>query len=631
VADPWCQPELRRALSQRGEVGAASLRAWAAEGRGPKARAAALLVADLLDAGWSVDLDPGGQPTFTRPEGAGPDRRARVELERARAAQLREPAVRGFISRMEAARLHAGGLRSVVDALADGRRLAAALEAAAGDVDALTRVIRPRVEVVEPEARCPTTGLLLSDLWRYLRHGWASPYRAAPGRGLAILIRDDGAPGAPVMGIGMLGSSPAQIRARDTWIGWEPSQVLARCRDAPTVELHRWLLSELQAELSDVYVADLLEAGTLTPGELWAPSPAGIRALRAAAHAHAATHRRYGADPLRDTPRAAEPGDGAAWRWERAARTPLMMAKRCALLASLLEARTHLPPLPASPEALQRSARTGPAAQAILTVARRAKARRMGSGIAEISVCGAVDPYRPLLAGKLVALLMAGAEVRGAWEQRYAGRLSQVASAVAGRPVHRGGTLGALVTTSLFGPGAQYNRVHGPAVASADRVGPGIRFQRVGGTLGFGTGHISPATRGALAAVVTERRGGAAPTSRMSEGVNPRMRLTREGLELLGLPANTILRHGDPREVYVVELGESGRAWLRGEVSDPRLFAPATLGTEGRRDTEELTHHWLRRWLQGRLRPEVLAKVAVHRTSRPPRHGARVQLPPIDD
>ncbi len=576
-----------------------------------------------------MELGAEGRPAFARPEEAGQLARTRRELDRGRAAQLREPAVREFIHRMEASRLHGGALRSVFDALADGGRLADALEAAQGDVDALARVIRPRVEVVEPGVRCASTGLLLSDLWRYLRHGWASPYRAAPGRGLAVLIRDEGAPGAPVMGIGMLGSSPAQIQARDAWIGWEPSQVLARCKDSPRTELHAWLHHELEAELSDVYTADLLEAGTLTPGELWAPSLSGIRALRAAALAHAANHRRHGVDPLRRGATSAAGGDAGAW--ERAARTPLLTAKRCALLASLLDARAHLPPPSASREELSATARSSAGAQAILTVARRAKARRMGTGIAEISVCGAVDPYRPLLAGKLISLLMAGAEVRGAWAARYGDSPSQVASAMAGRPIYRGGTLGVLTTTSLFGPGAQYNRVRGPARATGGQAGSGLRFTRVGSTAGFGSGHLSAATRAALADVVTERRGGAAPTSRMAEGVNPRMRITREGLELLGLKANVVLQHGDPRAVYAVELGASARAWLRGEAGDPGLYAPAARGPRGRLDTEEATRHWIRRWVAGRLHPEVLAKVAAHRTTRPPRHGARVRLPPIDD
>jgi hypothetical protein len=223
---------------------------------------------------------------------------------------------------------------------------------------------------------------------------------------------------------------------------------------------------------------------------------------------------------------------------------------------------------------------------------------------------------------------MAGAEVRAAWERRYGEADAQVASAMAGRPVQRGGTLGVIGTTSLYGPGAQYNRAEAPQHAGDGRAAHRARFRRIGATRGYGTSHLSPATREALARLVAEARGGARPTSRMAEGVSPRLRVAREGLELLGFDADALLQHGATRAIYVVELGAAARPWLRGEAEDPLLYAAPAVGPRGRAATDATARYWLERWVAPRLgRAELRAELRRHTQARPVRHGARVVLP----
>ena len=100
---------------------------------------------------------------------------------------------------------------------------------------------------------------------------------------------------------------------------------------------------------------------------------------------------------------------------------------------------------------------------AFLKVARKAKADRVGVAIADISVCGAIPPYNPLLGGKLAAMLAASPEVAAAYRDRYGAAVSDIASKMAGREVVRPADLVFLGTTSLFGRSSQYNRLRVPA------------------------------------------------------------------------------------------------------------------------------------------------------------------------
>jgi hypothetical protein len=228
--------------------------------------------------------------------------------------------------------------------------------------------------------------------------------------------------------------------------------------------------------------------------------------------------------------------------------------------------------------------------------------------------------------GKLISMLMVGPTVRRAWEHRYADAASEIASAVAGRPLRREARLGAIFTTSLYGRGAQYNRIALPSLRP-DRAGP--RYAFIGNTIGFGTTHIRPQTAAALSQLVAVARGGERLHSLFGEGVSPRLRRLREGLDRLGLPSEQLLQHGEARAVYAIALGDRATAWLRGEADDPQLYDE---GIDPPIGDAALLDHWRQRWLRPRLaRPDALAPLRAHRLTLPLRHGARVVLPPLDD
>ena len=105
----------------------------------------------------------------------------------------------------------------------------------------------------------------------------------------------------------------------------------------------------------------------------------------------------------------------------------------------------------------------------------------MGIAMADITVCGAVPPYNPILGGKLVAMLAASPEVVEAYRRRYRDAESEIASSMAGRPIVRPAELVFLGTTSLYGvASSQYNRVRVPADRVGGRPEAVIRYLELG-------------------------------------------------------------------------------------------------------------------------------------------------------
>src|SRR5215467_10741404 len=100
---------------------------------------------------------------------------------------------------------------------------------------------------------------------------------------------------------------------------------------------------------------------------------------------------------------------------------------------------------------------------AVTRVVRRAKADRVGTAIADLTVCGAVPPYNELLGGKLIAMLCVGPETVVEYRRKYGGIPSLIASSMAGKPVCRAADLAFIGTTSLYGQRpSQYDRITVP-------------------------------------------------------------------------------------------------------------------------------------------------------------------------
>ncbi len=596
--------------------------------------AALRVLIDLGVQGWRTRVRDGVVEVGTPPAAptsvdAAKARVRRQELIK-RDEQLRQPSVRRFVQEMEQPRLHAERFVSIFSLMRDGRELADGLRVAGRAsaehrLKALRTIVDPYIQFVTDDSRCPHTGIRLQDIWRYFRHTWSNQYSSTPGRTIAMLIRDRAAPMHPVIGIAAIGSPVVQIRERDLWIGWHPASFIDRAIEDPNPSIGTWLQQVVSEALNEIHTEDFVADGLVSVGELRHPTADTLLRLQAFGTEERRLHHRY-ARPTDYKRRVTGTSDGS--RWTAKAQTHLFRSRRALALADLLHARQVIdrflasPPTSAGVAALlaDREGRT-----VVARTLRKAKADRVGIAMADITVCGAIAPYSALLGGKLVAMLAASPEVVEAYRQRYATAESEIASSMAGRPIVRPADLVFLGTTSLYGAGSsQYNRIRVPAWRLGGNEDQEIRYIELGQSESFGTSQFSSATVAALVDIVQQSKRGQRVNSIFGEGVSPKLRKVREGLELLNFPAGRLLRHGRARVVYGVPLARNTREYLLG-LSRVADYPFSVWGTEA---SAEIAEWWRERWLSRRLAIDrVLAQVSGHTLVRPIRHGARVTLP----
>ena len=444
---------------------------------------------DLISQGWMPGCDDNGIYILPPDLSADSDDPSEIKSEVrnsfrfAVADQLLSPSVASFIRRMER--------NGIGQLFADGPELAGRVARMAED--GADPGILPVLELVTPEARDPFTRIKLQDVWRYTRLQWSIPYQQTPGRNVHYLIRDAAGPNRPVIGIAALGNAILGLSKRDDALGWSV-QSLAKRLDASTDEDKRRIAGHLvefmRSELSRVYADDFELSGMSMHDK--------VRYLEQA-EAEAASARRADLQQAGDertaeywlTRRAhelTESGQAEEADWPAIARTQLYRRKRAASLADTYRTLSVFADADVEhdPRRLAELLETEQGRRAVETVLRRIKQQALTENVMELITCGAVAPYNQLLGGKLVAMLMTSPQVVADVKKRYEGRVSLIASGMAGAPVTRTAALSVLTTSSLYAIGsAQYNRVRIPGELLG-RQGD-IRYQRVGSTDSFGT------------------------------------------------------------------------------------------------------------------------------------------------
>lgn len=549
-----------------------------------------------------------------------------------RDAQLRIHSVRDFVAKMETRRLTPKGWTSIFSLMRDGRELADKLRLVAMEPEGnkkaeyLRRTISPYLQAVEAGVKCELTGMYLTDIWRYFRHTWVSSYKSLPGRSMMVLIRDAAAPFHPVIGIAALGSSMAQQSLRDRWIGWESDTFIQSLRSNPTAEMAQWMRASIDRLIRSIYAEDFLRARLVKKTELRTPTKATIDKLRQYANRAMIAHRQ--------NPEAANHKNTTVSRnrpnWLLQAKTALFRSKRANTLARILEIRLAFTEAGASrrrAEAVTAIIASPKARSALKQLVRLVKAEHVGVDMMDIIVCGAIPPYNALLGGKLVCTLLCSPEIVNFYRSRYAKHSSIIASSMNGKSVVRPPNLVLLATTSLYGVGSsQYNRLRIPVVEAGGKTHTNLEFLELGISRGYGSYHFSQATIDYLETMLGRAGNGRKVNSIFGEGVNPLMRKIRDGLNLVGLSGDELLRHGNARVVYAVSLASNFREVLIGVAATPKYLLPLSRATA---TTQKLAEFWRGRWLTNRIKnPEILEIVEKHTLAYPITHGARVTLPP---
>lgn len=584
---------------------------------------AANIFIDLAKQGWLVNVESGvvqiARPT--NPLDPEADRQhIRQQLHAERDEQLRQESVRIFIKSMETNRFHNGKSVSIYALMRDGRDLVEKLRAR-------EKAIEPFVQFVRGEEKCEWTGLRLVDVWRYFRHTWATPYKSIPGRSMMVIVRDRAAKFHPVIGIAALSSAAVGLTVRDEAIGWTFRQVASRIIADPSPKYARWMLKITDEAINEIYKDDLLADGLLDLKNMTTPTTEMVQQLVMDARQHRKEHYRY--MQAGDYKGNEEASEVSSDDWETQARSLLFRAKREQELANLFQIRlslnTHFGTKITAGK-VKEFINTREGRVALTKLIRKAKADRVGTVIADLTICGAVPPYGDVLGGKLVAMLMTSPEVTEEYHRRYRKSPSIIASSMAGRPIQRPANLVYISTTSLYGRRPnQYDRITIPV----DRIQPGtsgvVRYEYLGRTKGIGTFQFGNSTVDEMKTLIEQTSQGQRVNSVFGEGVSPRLRKIRDGLDELGLPSNSLLDHGAPRLVYGVSLIENLADYLLGIDGKPRYVLRAS-STEGA--AERISDWWFERWCRPRTeKAEVLEEIAVHTPVYPVRHGARVKLP----
>jgi hypothetical protein len=557
---------------------------------------------DLISQGWTIReddegviLDAPGRAAVRLDDPEAAKESIRRSFAFAREAQLREESTRQFIEAMER--------RGIGRLFTSGSELATRLTQRGAEA------VQPELEVIDPGARDPAIGVLLQDVWRYARHYWSIPYQSTPGRNISYLVRDGALPDRPLIGIAALGNPVLGLSKRDDHYAWSAKGLERRLADFTSRKRREFagrLVRVLREAVGETYAADL----GVSSDPLRTPS-ATVAALeeierrsaadRLAELDAAGEHRSADYLLIRSAQHAADRGDVDSVEWEQVAQTALYRRKRAGTLADLYRALAALQELGFSERGgdLHRALADPDGRRAVETALRRIKQEALASNVMELITCGAVPPYRRVLGGKLVALLMLSGQVVRDVERRYGDRVSIIASAMAGRPICRPAKLALITTSSLYERygSSQYNRIKLDTQAGA------LSYRKIARTQSFGTVQFAPDTVHSLSDAARLSDANRREVNNLfGEGTSPKLRLIRAGLEALGLDANSFLRHNSRRIVYGAALCANTDDIILRMSRRPRYFLPP--GTAG---TETLATHWRERWLASRItRPDVL-------------------------
>lgn len=605
----------------------------------PALLASGAVIADLIDQGWLLKVKRKQRLIASRPTDADDEVRAhkRRRYQTAREAQLRQPATREFIAKMERGVLTSMGRHSIFSLMRDGRHLQSEIQSAINGSSGkrFEDLVRPYIQFVHSSTLCSITGLSLQDIWRYFRHTWSNPYESIPGRSMLFLVRDRAAPNHPVMGIGAISSAAVQLDARDRFIGWLGEDIVRKCQEIPDPEYADWALATIDKALQGTYRQDFLERGLL-PVRLPKNVPDTVIAkLRKLAAKSRDEH--YSRAEANLNKAGGDASGITAADWQRYARSPLFTHKRAREIAMLIETRNTLQAAFDGVSKVERiKALTASSAgrSAFLKVVRLARSMTVGTEIADLTVCGAVPPYNTLLGGKLVAMLAASPEVVLEYRRRYEAIPSIIASSMAGKAVVRPANLAFIGTTSLYGERPnQYDRTSYPCDIVGGPVGETVRYRYLTSpdrsrTSGVGTFQFGRDTKAAMEKFMSSTTNGRRVNNVFGEGTSPKLRSLRDGLDALGFGSDDLLEHGIEKVVYGVPLVSNvARYLLRLDEAPNYLFALS----EPAEGTKKIAQYWLERWAMPRMgRAETREKLLAHTLVRPVRHGARVVLPDND-
>lgn len=601
---------------------------------------------DLIEIGFEVRKNPDFKVVRPDPDQYKDDPQEYKEHEREilkkeRWAQFNEQSVRDFIRQMEGNQRENGrDHTSVKELITSGEALYEDLKSLQDKsreaiIEDLETEIRPSIQIARKGEKCDQTGLDLMDIWRYFRYTWLTPYNTVPGRNINFLIRDKARENDPVMGIASIASPMMNLTVRDEHIGWTidalddrldrkmrlheyeeqlPKEERSYEGQTRTETRREYLESEeewkarvdricadtrealeeaIEESIENIRYDDFIDNNPISGEQFENPDQQVFDVLSAIEQK---------AEQVIEEGEDANPEKMDSWK-ERG-ETALFRKKRARTLQKLLRDKQYFEVHAdqSDTQFIKQALEDEQGRRSIKTAMKQIKKRRAGAAMMNIMVCGAIPPYNHLLGGKLVGMALTGPKVINAYQDKYDDTVSKIASSMKGEPVVKDNEVVFYDTTGLFEVGsAQYDRIRVPTEKGQ------IEYKELGYTQGYGSIQFGPKCRKRLSQVTEFEEGRQVVRGRFGEGVAPRMRKIRRGLENCGLDGD-LLKHESKRIVYGVDLAEDATAYLRGETDDPEYYWQFE---NTKAEQQSIYNHWKERWASKRIqKPEILERIA---------------------
>lgn len=564
----------------------------------------------------------------------------RTILRKESRAQFKEESVRDFVRKMERDNTHSGNGGSILDLITDGADFyqdLAPLQGQSQDkiAEDLDDVVQPYIQKVVGGRKCSCTGLDLMDIWRYFRYTWLTPYNTVPGRNINFLIRNGAKRNDPVMGIASLASPMMNMSVRDDYIGWrieaveeqlqrkkrvhEYEEQLPEAKRSPdrktrSVTQTEWLETEKEYEervskfcsdmreslvdsirnaIVNIRYDDFVEEHPELSEESFVNPDERVIEILEEIEQEAEQTIEDGED---DNPEKMD-------SWKDRSETALFRKKRARALQKLLRDRKYFQKHTdqADEEFIHTGLNNDTGRRAVKTALKEIKKERVGASMMNIMVCGAIPPYNRILGGKLAAMALTGPKVIDMYQNKYGDNQSEIASSMKGDALTKANKLVFLDTTGLFEIGsAQYDRVRIPTEKGR------IEYDQIGYTEGYGSIQFGPKTRKRLTQVTQFEEGRKVVRGRFGEGISPRIRKIRRGLNNCGLQTD-LLKHESRRIVYGIDLAENTKEYLLGIDDDPEYYWPSE---DPEQEQQKIYQHWIDRWASMRAqKPDILEKI----------------------
>ncbi len=492
---------------------------------------------------------------------------------------------------------------SIKDLIADGHELSERLLKYKNNHIGIDQTISPYLQLVVEGEKDQFTGLKISDIWRYFRYTWSTPYETTPGRTMQYVIRDAAHPLHAIMGIASLENCALQITCRDQFIGWEAETFIQKLKERNSDSYASDCFSEL-CSLIDEGVESIDYGELCTNDDIQRPSKQLIEKLQRIS-AESEEERKSN---LKEYAESFEEGDVVS-NLADVSSDALYKKKRSGQLAKLLSAKILLNEVKDLKEGFsdtwRRFVESPNGYTAIRTALIVQKSKHIGSSMLELNVCGAVPPYNEILAGKLVALLALSPKVITDYKERYASQPSEIASKLKGEKVFKPSDLVYIGTTSLYSVGSsQYNRLKIPSEIIGSQSD--VVWKEIGKTYGYGTLHISKETTTRLNEAVSQD-GYSTINHVFGEGASPKMRLLRTAisqlLETTERESTEFSKHAMSRIVYGACVADNTVSYLMGTDACPKYYFDKNNAIE---KTQCIIDFWRKRWLGNRLNYEAI-------------------------